>query len=318
MFIILLKIASVFLLIFMGALVRRLKIIDEHSTKQMSQLLISALYPALIFAAIVKQFTIADLLAHAALPAGAFLIVCIGFGLGSLTMRRLHFQGIGTQRTYLLQCTMNNYSFLPMLLAFMFWGDRGVALVIFSTLGSEVGVWTLGVYGLTGRKLSKSTLRNLLNMPLISVAAAVCALAVIHFLPEPSAAGASVSVVWRTLLDTLEMLGKATIPLSMLIAGSRMEALQAEHLFSRPQTILALMRLVLIPATTLAVLLLLPFAEEIESTLVLVAVMPCAITSVMLATVYDRDAEFAASSVLVTHVVSLLTVPVWLRILGVG
>jgi predicted permease len=44
----------------------------------------------------------------------------------------------------LFQCIINNYSFLPMPLAFLFWGEQGLALLIFSTIDSEIAFWTLG------------------------------------------------------------------------------------------------------------------------------------------------------------------------------
>ena len=49
-------------------------------------------------------------------------------------------------------CTMNNYSFLPIMLASMFWGEKGVAMVVFSTLGAEVIVWTFGIQAITGQR----------------------------------------------------------------------------------------------------------------------------------------------------------------------
>jgi predicted permease len=44
--------------------------------------------------------------------------------------------------------------------------------------------------------------------------------------------------------------------------------------------------------------------------------MPAAIASVMLSDMYKADSEFAASAVLLTHVASLVTIPLWLTFLG--
>jgi predicted permease len=47
--------------------------------------------------------------------------------------------------------------------------------------------------------------------------------------------------------------------------------------------------------------------------MLVVAVQPSAMVSVSLAELHDRDPGFAAAVVFVTHLVCLLTLPVWLH-----
>jgi len=92
------------------------------------------------------------------------------------------------------QCTINNYSFLPIMLATTLLDEQGVAQIIFSALGAELVVWTLGLQALTGKPASAGRgdgapssraarwadgarrlaagLRNLASMPLLAMAAA--------------------------------------------------------------------------------------------------------------------------------------------------
>lgn len=312
-----LKTGSIFLLIFLGAVTRRRGLMDARFTKQLAVMLTSVFYPALICASIVSEFTWAGILSHWALPVGSALIMVIGAAVGLGATALVPLQDARLSRTFRFQCTMNNYSFLPMLLALLFWGQRGLALVIFSTLGAEVVVWTVGVYTLSGDPLGWRSLKYLLNMPLFALLAAVTTLALLAALEAaglPAQTGIP-AALGGMIVETLRILGAATIPVSALIAGSRMAGLHPSHYVTPPALGVVLLRLAVIPAGAVALLFLLPFGEQLRQVLLIVAVMPCAITSVTLCEVFDGDSDFAAATVLATHVGALIAVPLWLTLL---
>jgi len=316
MYIIFVRIFTVFLMILAGVLARKRNWIDAGMTRHLAVLTTTLLYPALILATMLNSFTFKSLLHHWTLPAGAFLIMAIGFGLGIVSTLLLPFPNPRQKHGFIFQCTMNNYSFLPMPLALMFWGETGVALLIFSTIGSELAVWTLGVVGLTGGKLSYRTLKHLVNPPIMAVFATVIILLLLHIFERAGMqALLHVQELGSASLAALDIFGKGTIPLAMLVAGSRMADLNLKHLWGRAQAALVVMRLVLIPAAAVLLIMALPFNNETRQVLFLVAVMPSAITSVVLSEIYRADSDFAASCVLLTHVVSLLTIPLWLAML---
>ncbi len=315
MFSITFRLLSVFLMIGIGWLARRRRMIDADTTRNLSRLLTSFFYPALIFTSMSRNFDAGGLAAHWQLPVGAFLIMLLGFGIGLLVERLLVDPHSRQGHAFLFQCTVNNYSFLPMPLALMLWGESGVAGLIFSTLGPEVAVWTLGVYALSGRQLRRQSLRNLVNAPLLTMTATLVFILLRDWLPPGAAAVFSQPVVQGgrdAVMAALTLIGGATIPVAMIVAGSRMAELRVQHLFSRLQMSVGLLRLVIIPAAAIGLILLLPLLTDVQRILCLVAIMPSAITSVVLSELYRADSEFAASSVLITHLFSLLTVPLWL------
>jgi predicted permease len=309
------RLLSVFLMIGIGWLARRRRMIDADTTRNLSRLLTSFFYPALIFTSMTRNFDAAGLAGHWQLPVGAFLIMVLGFGIGLLVERFLVDPHSRQGHAFLFQCTVNNYSFLPMPLALMLWGEAGVAGLIFSTLGPEVAVWTLGVYALSGRQLRRQTLRKLLNAPLLTMAATLVCILLRDAVPAGVAAafsGPAVQGGRDAVVAALTLIGGATIPVAMIVAGSRMAELRVHHLFSRLQVSVGLLRLVIIPAAAIGLILLLPLLTDVQRILCLVAIMPSAITSVVLSELYGADSEFAASSVLITHLFSLLTIPLWL------
>lgn len=308
-----LRILSVFVLIFFGGLARKTGIIDAGATTRLAGAVKNFFYPALIFHALFNNFTASELAENYLLPAGALMFMAAGYLIGLASARFLRFRDSKERGSFLFQCAINNYSFLPLPIILMLWGEHAVAMLIFSTLGSEIAVWTFGVFALCGNRFRRDSLKNLLSAPLISIIAAVAAILLRdyfsgsalfehHFAAE---AGAS-------LMAAAEMLGGATIPLAMFIVGSRIFVLQSHHVFAFKQLCVAALRLVIIPAAGISLFFLLPLSEEMRLVLIMVAVMPSANASVVLAEVYSSDADFAASSVLITHIFALVTIPLWL------
>ena len=240
------------------------------------------------------------------------MIMLTGFCLGALAACLVPFRGERERRAFRFQCTINNYVFLAMPLVLIYWGAKGVALLVFSTVGSELSVWTLGVIALTGHRLEWRTLRQLLSMPMAAILAAVLTLGIVQVTGWQVPADGLVGDLRQNLLAALDIVGKGTVPLAMMVAGSRMAELQPKHLLRLPQLAVVSLRLLVIPAVALGLLCLLPFAPEARQVLTVVAVMPSAIASVMLSDIYNADSEFAATAVLLTHAAALFTIPLWL------
>lgn len=312
-----LSMVSVFLMIAIGFLARRRRWIDAETTSNLSRLTMTLFYPALIFSALTQRFDRMGLARSWPLPAGAFMIAAIGFGAGWLLSRKVRFADSRERGVFRFQCTMNNYSFLPLPLLLMLRGEDAVAALLFSALGSEIACWTLGIMSLTGAGFNAASLRRLLNVPMLTVAFSlgIVWFREISWVAHLGVSGAGwVGEVFLSVVRAADLFGRATIPLAMMVAGCRMADLRVAHLATARQMLLLAARLLAIPLLTVGVLFLLPLEHAMREVLIVVAVMPCAVTSVVLSEAYGSDSNFAASSVLTTQLASLLTVPLWLSL----
>ena len=308
-----LRILSVFILVFLGGVARKTDVLDAESTRRLSTAVKNFFYPALIFHTMFNNFTSGELMGNWLLPAGAFMIMVTGYCWGLLASRFILFKRSEEKSSFLFQCAINNYSFLPLPIVLMLWGGEGVAMLIFSTLGSEIAVWTVGVFALSGNRFQRRSLKNLASVPMLSIVCAIAAvLARDYFSGLEPAQNGVIMQMGVSSMYALELLGGATIPLALLVVGSRILVLESRHILSIKQVYTAALRLLLIPATSALLLFLLPIAERMRLVLLVVAIMPSANASVILSEAYGTDVDFAASSVLVTHLFSLFTIPLWL------
>ncbi|MDD4019109.1 MAG: AEC family transporter, partial [Kiritimatiellae bacterium] len=229
------KMLPLVLLTLAGYALYRLKWIDATFNRQLSLAMLNFFYPCLIVSSMLRNFTWASLLQNWMMPAGTLFILITGWLTGLATLPLLKREAESTRRCYHFICMMNNYSFLPILMAAALWGEKAVALVIFSGLGAELCVWTLGVKALTGQKLDRGVLKNLASVPMGALAFSLVVLAARPVCERNGlslAAASFSSELLKTLLETCRMAGAATIPASALICGARMAMLHPGKLFS--------------------------------------------------------------------------------------
>ena len=316
MLLILIKMMPLVLMTVVGYLLNRLKIISIDFNRQLSLTLINVFYPCMIINLMVSNFTPRTLLECWSMPAGLIFILCIGWTAGLLTRGFLRKQREETRRCYHFSCMMNNYSFLPIMMAASMWGERAVALIIFSALGSELSIWTLGIKTLTGDKLSLRSLRHLLSMPMLALTAAFIIIFIRAALVQNGITlNTGVGEISNQLMETCKFISGATIPVSAIICGSRMASMKAAHVLNPLVAGTCLMRLVLIPTFCVICFMFLPLETDIRRVLILIAVQPAAMGSVMLAEAYQADAAFAAVITFATHILCLFSIPLWLSLL---
>ena len=318
MLILLLKMLPLILLSLAGYVLCRMKWLDAAFNRQLSLVMLNVFYPCLIISKILDNFTWTTLLQNWVMPVGTIFILVTGWVIGFLTLPLLKRQPEDTRRCYHFVCMMNNYSFLPILMATSLWGEKSVALIALSALGSELCVWTLGIKAITGQTFGRGFLRHIVSLPMIALLTSFALVALraacVRYDRIP-ADGTFTGELLANLLATCRMAGAATIPASALICGARIAMIHPRHLFSPLILGASLLRLAVTPAICIAVLLLLPLEMESRRVLVLIATMPVAMASVTLAEAYKSDADFSASAILLTHLLCLVTVPFWLSLI---
>lgn len=113
------------------------------------------------------------------------------------------------------------------------------------------------------------------------------------------------------VLNTLKTVGNVTTPLSMLVIGSTLAGSSLKSTFGNWKIYLfGLIKLLAVPACVLGIGSLFIKDRLILGVLTIVTAMPCAAVSTMLCQECGRDGETAASYVLVTTLMSVITIPV--------
>jgi len=115
----------------------------------------------------------------------------------------------------------------------------------------------------------------------------------------------------------LDITAAATLPMSMIVLGATMGAGNLAEAFTDKRVyLIAFVRLVLCPALVFLALSPLALDPILLRTAVVIAGCPCGVVVPVLALQYDQDALFASRSVMASTLLSVITLPIIIILLG--
>lgn len=288
----------------LGMFIRKLNWLTEEADKSLLRVCVNVLLPCLILDKSLGNPALAE-------PSNLLLAPLLGYAVVSLGMLLAYwaqpFHGLeqpGERRTFAVAVGLHNYGYVPLPLALLLFDQKTAGVLFLHIIGVELAMWSLGVMVLTGSSLGRDW-RKLINAPLLAIVLAVTV----------NALGGSPHV--PTVVGTgLHWLGGCAIPLALILIG----AIIADHLGEFHSTrgarvilTAVALRIGLLPLLFLALAKFLPMTTEHQRVLVLEAAMPTAVFPVVLAKLYKGDPATAMRAVLSTAVVSLITIPLWLK-----
>ncbi|MBN1578331.1 MAG: AEC family transporter [Chitinispirillaceae bacterium] len=297
---IILAVAEIIGLFSIGIAARRLGYIDEKDIDRSSRLVLDFLLPAFTFTSIIKGLDVTRFHELWILPVVGFLQVLF-FTVAGLVLRfGLLPAHRDKQRTFLHLCAVNNSTFLPIIILRNIWGDASLANLFLLYLGGAVGVWTIGV-GVLGATSLRRSIRGAIKPNLVAIFVAIA-------VALPGGAVHIPAVIMKILTSA----GSVAVPLVLIMTGASL-AHRGTLRVTWPIVYITVVRLLLLPLLTIPLLALLPIPKDVYSVAVIVALMPTAISSVIMTRRYGGQPGFAASAALATTVCSIVTVPaaVW-------
>lgn len=156
---------TLFLLILLGVLVKKLKIIRENGRKTLSDLLIYAILPCNIVASFMGGITLPDGFVH-----NCILAVCISIGIQVLSIygSKLLFRRYPANQKSVLSYGMicSNSSFVGLPIAHLMFGDLGVIYTSVFQIPLRFTMWTAGLSLFTDVS-KKDAFRKLVRHPCI-------------------------------------------------------------------------------------------------------------------------------------------------------
>jgi predicted permease len=272
-----------------------------------------------MFAAIYQRYSLEKLCRDWYLPFLVFGMMLTGLAIGAMVSPFLRFKGIQERKAFQFQTLMNNFAFLPLALlptVIPNCSDEAAGVLLFAAIGGDAAVWTAGVLVASHERFHVRFLRHLFSAPLVAMYLGLAC----RLLTD--ATGISgwylgtrdqmTMTTGQNLVKTIELLGKATIPLAMLQVGSRLAKISAGDLHNAKVWIATGLRLAAIPAALLLILHWLPIDPLQKQVLAVVAVMPTATIGFTFSELFDMDKELVSSTYLASTLLAGVTVPLLL------
>lgn len=172
-------------------------------------------------------------------------------------------------------------------------------------------VFTVGVFCLTNDKKYMSIKAAFINPTTIGVVMAIPA----FIFGNKISGNQTVSV----FADAINLLGKMTTPMCMLILGIRLATVSFKNLWTRPFIyLICLLKMIVFPVVCFFAVYFLPFLDsDFKAAILIISAVPCASVILNLAEIHHSEEELAANCVLVSTLLCFITIPIVTLLLNI-
>ncbi len=300
------SVLPIFLLVLLGALLKRWPLIDDRLWGGLEQFGYYVLFPALLFQTLGKaDFSTMD---TGAVSVTALLSVGIMSALVLALWRPLNRLGLeGPAFTSIFQTATRWNGFMALAIAEKLSGPVGltVVAVVMATIIIPLNVINVGVliwFSGNGRSLRDFALKILTNPIILGAASGV----LVNLAGIP---------IYEPLMVAVDLVARSSLGLGLIMVGAGLRIMDA--LKPQPNVILgSVLKLLVFPLVMAGVALLLGVEGDALAMLVLSAAVPTAMNGYLLAKQMGGDAPLYAATATVQTVAAVITIPLMLYLVA--
>ena len=293
-----------------GYALTKKKKIEVDNIRFLSKLVINLFFPAFVFANLISNFEFRSYSNWWQFPLISFFITGVGFLTARIFLKM--YKGLEKfKREFTSLVAFQNGGYLPLILvALLLPSGRREQMFIYIflfLLGFNIMMWSVGVFYLTKEAKDNFKWRSLFNPPVIAVISALFVIAIgLH------------RIIPYFLVGPLKMIGDCALPLAIMVVGANLALIDISgktHWENVTHVISA--KLIFMPLLFFGLILLLKPSYDIALLLLLQAAMPSAVSPSMIMRHYNKKDNIVSLGIFWTHVISLLTIPIFLILFSI-
>lgn len=298
------QVVVLFLLIGTGVLAVKTGVLRPEHKQALSNLLVYIVVPAMIVNSYRMEFS-AEILRNLLAAFGmSTLAILAGTVITLLLTARKKYSRTPIFR---FACIFSNAAYMGFPLISALFGSEGLLYASAFVTVFNILLWTMGYGFVSGSSSPKEVVRSLVRTPVLY---AVIAGLAVYLLQIP---------IPNLIAQPLELLAGMNTPLSMMITGMLIAAGSVKSIVTDVHIWkLAAVRMVLIPAVCLALFSLLGFHGTAAQVVVLLECCPAAAITSVFAVQFGHDESFAAGSVVLTTLLSIVVLPLCALVITVA
>lgn len=292
------------LLIFMalGFFLNKKRLLPLDDSVVLSKLETYAFVPCLVFSVFYKYCTVENFKQKWTYMLYGAAVMAVSLPIGIVLAKFFAKDGY-LKKIYTYSFAVANFSFMGNAVVLGVFGEKVLFDYMIFTLPLNLYVYSIGTASLIptekGGKLSVKTFVNPIFIALIL--GAVCGLLSV---PLP-----------KFITTAISSAGACMSPLAMLLTGFVIGEYSLKTLASDKKVYLAsVIRLIILPSAFMAVLLLLKTDKDIIRVALCATAMPLGLNTVVFPAAYGGDTTPGAGMALVSHLISIITIPVMFSI----
>ncbi len=296
--------ALLVILLAMGYLCARLKLVGPEFNKGLSKLVINVFLVGLILSSVINKEL--DMSGREAAFGFAMMVVMMGICvcMGMLAPKILGIKD-GDKGMYRILVAFMNNGFMGFPLVAAIYGDGAVFFASLSNIPFNLMLYSIGIMQLqSSEEKSKFKLKNVITAPLVAtlIAAAIFAFKI----PIPA-----------IIDDTADTIAAATVPLSMMCIGLSLGNVPIKEAFIRPRLYgICFLRLIACPLIVWFVLHFFIADPVMLGVIIILSACPSAVICSILGMQYGRDGVESSEAIFLCTLLCVITMPLLISVLG--
>lgn len=279
----------------MGVLLWKLKMVDEDGVAQLSNLALFVATPAVVIQSLAIEFD-----AERLLTGGWVMVFFLVIFVVSVFIARFGCGKVDRVGQFAVVFSNSGFVGIPLIQGIL--GPEYVFFVTMTMVAGTLTFWTYGVYLMSGDKGEVSLKKVVTNPNFIAVVVGL----ILFFAPI------EVPYVFKQALAGMANMNTG---LGMIILGANLGASNLGIMLSDTRLYKAIaLRLIAVPVVCLGILLLMPVPFEVRMVMMIIAAAPAASATSMLAQKYGADYHYGTGLAIGSTALSMITMPVMLGI----
>lgn len=288
------QVAIVFILIAVGFVLKKSRLIDENGSKQMTNILLTIVTPCVLIKSYQRDFLPEHALNLLWAAGFAVLIHVVMIILATLIYRP---DDSKRYRINIFSAVYSNCGFMAIPLLSAVLGDDGVFYGASYLAIFNICYWTHGVCLYSGGIKALSLKKAFLNPGVIGTLLSLAMFFLQIRLPN-------------IVLSPVEYLAGLNTPLAMIVLGAYLADINLLKTLKKPAIYtVSLLRLVVFPIIAIILARLMHLNEAVATAVLIAAACPTATVTTLFAAKFGLDAGYASEIVSFTTVLSIATIP---------
>lgn len=296
------QVLELFVLIISGIFLYKKNIIREDGKKLLSDILIKFVVPCMIINSYMGKFNdeVLDNIGKSFIYSIILCVIGIVISLAVSFVVSDEHKGI-----FRFACSFSNAAYMGFPLIRALFGEEGILYASSYVTVFNILLWSVGYVFFADKMPIKKLLKNLITCP--SIIAVVVGL-IIYLFKIP---------VTNIIADPISSVGAMTTPISMIVTGVAMGEAGIVKLIKQKHLLYGLcIRLILIPMVSLLVFYILNISGIVATITLILEACPCAAITTMFAIQYGHDQKYAAALVVISTICSIVTLPLYVYLIG--
>lgn len=295
------QMAYLMLLISIGFLLLRCKVVSENAAALLSKLENNVFIPALVLGTFMGNFTVDKMSTAGQFLLYGLIVILITIPI-AVFLARITSKDNYIRKIYTYGLSFSNFGFMGNAVVKALFPDVFMEYLIF-VLPFYFFIYVWGVPSLLISSDDENAnildkLKNLINPMLIAMLVGML-LGLLN-IKIPSFINSAVNT-----------LGDCMSPIAMLLTGITIAKIDLLKTFkSISLYLISVIRLVIIPLASVGILMLLPLSYELALCTVCSLAMPLGLNTIVVPSAYGKDTSVAAGMALISHLLSCLTIPI--------